>query len=302
MQLRPFPSFARAPDGAAGGAAPEPSPAGSGAADQTALPPEGGDGASIFDLADDTPKTDAEGKAVRPDWLPEQFWDAEKAAPRNDQLAKSWRDMRAMVSRGEHKPPETADAYELPRVEGLPDGLIGGDKDPLWPEVRTAAHAAGVTQKQLAAIAAPFLAAVAAQAKAAGVAPSDPEAEAQAARDAGRAELAKLGPNGHAMVRNVGGWISGLESRGVMTASEVRALKSVSTAEGVRALGKLAEMLGEKPIPVDAMQADDTTQADAQRMLTEAHGKGDQAMKEKALRILAELERNGRLVDPRGRR
>jgi hypothetical protein len=304
MLIRSFPTFARAPDGAAGGAgtAAETTPATTTTAPTTTTEqdPAGG-GASLFDLADDAPKTDADGKPQRPDWLPENFWDAEKGAPRLEPLAKSWRDMRATVSRGEHKPPETAEAYTLPEVEGLPAGVIGGEKDTLWPEVRSAAHAAGVTQKQLAAIAQPFLAAVAAQMKAAGTTPADPEAERQAMRRAGETELAKLGPNGAAMVRNVGGWLAGLETRGMFSKDEVQALRGISNAEGIRALGKLAELAGEKPIPVEAMQNDTATQADAQRMLVEGYAKGDVAMQDKARDMLKRMADINQLLDPRSR-
>lgn len=275
--------LALAPDSGAGGGE-EP---GAGGADSAA----GQDGADLFDLAGEEPEAKAEdGKPARPDWLPEQFWNAEKGEMRTDALAKSWRDLRGKVSQGVERPPEKPDAYVPPKVEGLPEGMIGGEGDTLWPSIQQAAHKAGISQKQLDALAAPFLGAVAQQLQEQGKA-ADPEAQAAAAE----AEFDKLGPNGRALVRDVGGWMKGLQSQGMFTDEEVKALRGVSTAAGIRALAKLRELTGEKPIPTDAMQPDAMSLADAQRMMTEGYAKNDEGMVQKARRMLEDMERKGLL-------
>jgi hypothetical protein len=280
-----IPPIPRAPDGAAAGASPAPSPAASSAADDGAL----------FDAVDDKPQDattkPAEGqqpaqRPARPDTIPEQFWDAEKGAVRTDDMAKSWRDLRAKISRGEHNPPDKPEAYTVPKVEGVPDGLVGGEKDALWPEIRQAAHAVGITQKQLDALAAPFLKAVAEQA-----APADPEVRKAAVE----AELAKLGPNGRHVVRDVKGWINGLHANGSFSDEERDALLRVGTAAGVRALAKVRERLGEQPIPTDALTEDGMAETDARRLMREGFAENDEAKLTRARRALAELERNGRL-------
>jgi hypothetical protein len=284
-----LPTMLRAPDGAT--AAPTPAPAAA---------PDAPDG-SLFDALGDAPEPAAgaaaaadpakpEGgpAAAKPDWLPEQFWRDGKID--HEALAKSWKDMRTTVARGEHKPPENPDAYTVPAVEGLPEGFIGGEKDTLWPQLRLAAHAAGVTQRQLDALAKPFLAAAAEAAKTAQ--PLSPEA-VKAARDA---EIEKLGPNARAVIRDVAGWLRGMEARGVLTKPELQALWGVSSAEGVRALAKLREAAGEQPIPIDAFASGDMSQADAQRLMREGFAKGDQAMIDKARRRLAEMDGRGELV------
>lgn len=275
-----------APSDAPGGTADAPP-----AAD--AAPPGAGGLFDMVEQEDTTPTKGADGKPQRPEGVPEQFWDADKGEIRTDSVLKSWRDLRAKVSQGVERPPEKPDAYALPKVEGLPEGFLGGESDTLWPTIREAAHKAGISQKQLDALASPFLAAVAEQMK--GQAPADPVAQEAAEREAAQAELAKLGPNAATFVRDIGGWLKGMAGRGLFTAEEVQALRGVSTAAGMRALGKLRELTGEQPIPTDAIQAEAATVQDLQRALTDAYAKGDQAAIDRALRGLEELERKGLL-------
>lgn len=300
-----------APDGTAGGAAPSSSTEGgagastvSGGEDTTAGAGGDDDAGGLFDQVEaDQPGKDANGKPQRPAWLAEQFWDAEKGEANLEALAKSQRDLRAMIARGEHKPPATADAYQVPTVEGVQDPvqLLGGKDDPLWKDVRTAAHQAGVSQAQMAALLQPLLGAMAKRGAGAGAGDGEQltaEQQAEQLAEARRAELAKLGPNGDQVVRQTGAWLAGLVTRGSFTADEAKALRSISTAAGVRALAKLRELAGGHGIPVDAMGGggDEMTQADAKRMMTEGFRDGDQAKVDKARKVLADLEKRGLLT------
>lgn len=253
-------------------------------------------GGSLFDLAGDAaPQQDADGATVRPDWLPEQFWDQGKGEPKIESLAKSWGDMRTKVARGEHKPPETPDGYALPKIEGIPE-TVGGADDPLWGAVRTAAHEAGVTQQQLEKLATPYLKHLADTMKAQGVKPAQtPEQQQAALRAELQAELGKLGPDGATVVREVRDWLAGLETRGLISAEEHQALKMSGTASGVRAMAKLRELAGERPIPVTALDDGTATEADARRMLTEGFAKSDEQLVQRGRDMLARLEKAGRL-------
>jgi hypothetical protein len=259
-----------------------------------AAPPAAAAPESIFDAAGSTPATPPAGQAQRPDWVQEPFWDPAKGEVRVESLAKAYTDMRARVARGEGKVPEAPEAYALPAVEGVAPDLVP-DTDPVWTEVRKAAHAAHVTEAQLHAVVKPYLAAVAKMAPAK-PAPAD-EAAAQAAREAElRAEIGKLGPNGVQMVRDIGGRIAGMQARGAITAEEARALKAIGTADGVRALAKLFQLNGEQPIPIDALSEDSVTVADAQRMLRDGYAKKDDALVAKGQRALRELQKRGPLA------
>jgi hypothetical protein len=281
----------RAPDGAPQGAT-EPAAA-SGAGAPAATPPAGVPGL-LDELGEDAAAAGADtqpgedGKPRRPEHIPEQFWDAEKGALRTDDLVKSWRDLRAQISRGQHKPPAKPEGYTVPVVEGLPEGLIGGPNDTLWPEVRSAAHAAGVSQKQLEAIAAPLLRQVVASLPQ----PVDPEAR----RAMAEAEFAKLGPHGRQVARDTLSWLNGMVARGEFTEAERDALKAIGTAEGIRALGKLRARLGEKPIPTEALGDGEMSLEDANRLMQEGFRTGDDAKVARARRELERLEKRGLLA------
>jgi len=240
--------------------------------------------------ATQAPKPD-DGKPQRPADVAEEFWDAEKGVVRVAELARSQRDLRTRIARGEHKPPASADGYTLPVVEGVDPALVPAD-DPLWKGVREAAHARGIPQGDLEAIAAPFLKIASEALKNAKPAAPDPAATEAAYQQ----EITKLGPNGQAVVASVGTWLNGLVARGTLTADELADLRAVSTANGVRALVKLREMVGGPPIPLDAVSDGAMSQAEAERLLTEGHAKNDEAMKARARGVLQQLEKAGRLV------
>ena len=226
---------------------------------------------------------------ARPEWLPEQFWDAEKGA-NLEALAKSQRDLRAQISRGDHKPPEKPDAYALPAIEGVKvEDLVPAD-NPLWQAVRTEAHKAGVTQAQLNAVLSPYLAGLAEHAKA-----NDPAAREAAQAATLTAELAKLGPNGPALVRDIGGQIKGMVTRGSLSAAEGRELLGMSTAAGISAMAKLFQLGGGLPINLDSISSNTASQADLEVQLQKAIAKGDDAKRAKLLRQLGDLEARGEL-------
>lgn len=242
--------------------------------------------ASLLDLAGQEAgqgQPAADGGQARPAWLPEQFWDPEGQAPKVEALFKSWKDMRDRVARGGLAAPETPDAYALPQVEGLARDAVPAD-DPLWAAVRQAAHKAGLSQAQLAAVAEPYLRAVAEQR-------GDPAAAAAEFA----AEKAKLGPQAERVLAEVAGWIDGLAARGVFSEADRQAMRELSTAAQVRAWMRLREHYGEKPIPVQAMDPGGMTERDARRMLSEGLDKGDEGLAEKARRALREMEAKGML-------
>lgn len=248
---------------------------------------------SIFDAAGNASTSPPAGAPQRPEWVQEPFWDPVKGEVRVESMAKACADMRSRIARGEGKLPEAPEGYALPAVEGVAPDLVP-DGDPVWTEVRKAAHAAQLTEAQLHAVVKPYLAAVA-KLGPAKPAPAD-EAAARAEREAElRQEIGKLGPNGVQMVRDIGGRIAGMQARGALTADEAAALKAVGTAHGVRALAKLFQLNGEQPIPLDALAEDGVTIADAQRLLREGYAKDDQALLAKGRRALAELDRRGQL-------
>lgn len=91
----------------------------------------------------------------RPDWLPEQFWDAEAKTPKAEDLARGYSDLAAFKADIDLKQaarPETVDGYklpsDLPADVKLPDGVnwTFDEKDPRLALGRQVAHAAGMDQ------------------------------------------------------------------------------------------------------------------------------------------------------------
>jgi hypothetical protein len=289
----------RTPEGAAAGADPAAPPAAAPAAQPAGTTAPEADAPTIFDVAGTqaAPAAPAaDGKPPRPAEIPEQFWDADKGEVRVAALGKSWSDLRTKVARGEGKIPDKPEAYALPEIEGVQVAELVKADDPLWTEVRTAAHAEGITEKQLQALVKPYLAAAAKQR---GAEVTDPAAVKAAIVAARQEELAKLGANGQNIVQDIGAWIAGMENGGALTPAEARALKSVGTADGIRALTKLREAMGAPAIPTDALATDSMSEADARRLMKEGFAANDEAKITRAREALRALEKQGRLGNNR---
>jgi hypothetical protein len=235
--------------------------------------------------------------AQRPEGLPDQFWDAEKGEVRLAELIKSQADLRRIVSRGEHKPPPTPDDYKLPTGDTIPADLIKPD-DPLWKATCAAAHARGFSQADLEALAKPFLETLAELTKDAR--PLSPEEAKAAQEQAMAAEMAKLGAQGPAMVRGVDTWLKGLAAKQVLTADELAALRSVGTADGVRALAKLRELAGERSLGINAGAAPEIgSEEEARALLRQGFAAGGEqtdegrALLQKGREMLRRLEAAG---------
>lgn len=108
--------------------------------------------------------------AERPEWVPEKFWDAEKKAPRVEDMAKGYINLEKLVGSSEkiilpqaeddkdgwervYKAmgrPEAPEAYEFKRPEALPEGLnYDEDLEKNW---RNVAHQNGLNSKQAKSI------------------------------------------------------------------------------------------------------------------------------------------------------
>jgi hypothetical protein len=222
---------------------------------------------------------------MRPEHIPEAFWDPVRGEPRIEAMMKSWTDLRRQISRGDHKPPARAEEYRLPLPEGAPQSLVASD-DPILASVRQSAHAAGISQAQFDALARPFLSEFA---KIAG----NTQAPAAARQAYVNAELAKLGPGGEAQLRGLATWGQGLLRKGAISPEEFNEFRGfASSAAGVRLLAKLRALAGEQPVPVDAAAIpDEGSLEDAYTLIA----KGDDASKAKARRILERLDRAGLL-------
>jgi hypothetical protein len=201
-----------------------------------------------------------EREGGRPDYLPEQFWDAEAGQPRVEALAKSYSEMRTAYNKAKNGEapdlPETPDAYldgfELPREMGEGDDKTTlenvkefGTDDPAMVAAASAAKAAGLTKEQFAQFTSMFLHGI----------DGHLGSLAEGSAIDVEAELQKLGGKEKAaplMVANKA-FLDRLSKSGTLNEEEVAWTKQfAATATGVSVLNKLRQMTGEKAIPVNA--------------------------------------------------
>jgi hypothetical protein len=262
-----------------------------------------------------------------PAWLPPQFVRKEPADLKADDLkmlarvdiealARSQADLRTKFGRGEHKPPAKPEDYALELPKDLKFEIP--KVDALMASARQAAHAAGFSNADFNKFMGPVVAKLAELAGASGQGAAGSGAaatpEQQAAQEAQqieerkaafKAELDKLGPQGEASVRQLGTWLKGLETKGVLSNEEFQSLRALTDAPGITGMRKLMELAGETPVPVDpAAVGIDLSIDDAKKLMIEAFKDGgDQseagrAKLAKARAALAEYERKGLL--PKG--
>lgn len=182
----------------------------------------------------------------RPDFWPENFWNKDKGEPDLEGIAKSWKDLRKMVSKGAHKaPPEGK--YDLTafgeNAENLP--MVAPFKE--W------AAKNGVSQAAFDEIAGKITE-MAAEAQG-----NQPKIDAAAERKA-------LGNNAEAKINGMVSWARGLVNKGVWSAEDFDEFKIMGgTARGLNALMKIREAYeGRIPVesaPMEGMPTDQELQA-----------------------------------------
>lgn len=180
----------------------------------------------------------------RPDYFPENFWDKEKGEPDVEALAKSWKDLRKMVSKGAHKaPPEGK--YDL-SVFGE-----GAEEMPMVPVYKEWAAKHGISQAAFDEFASKVK-------DMASESINSVEIDAAAERKA-------LGQNAEAKINGMVNWARGLVNKGVWSSDDFEEFKVMGgTARGLSALMKIREAYeGRIPVesaPIDGMPTDQELQ------------------------------------------
>lgn len=172
---------------------------------------------------------------VKPEFLPDNFWDTDKGEANYEAMAKSWSDLRKMISQGKHKAPDGG-KYDtsMLKTQDL-------ENDPLAKGYMSWAAKWGISQGAFDELATQF------SEIAEGMAPPpvDPAAE-----------LKQLGPNGQAVVNGMVDWARGLVNKGVWSKDDFEEFKIMGgTARGLRALMKIRESYeGRVPIETAPME------------------------------------------------
>lgn len=180
---------------------------------------------------DNEPDPAAAKKNERPEFLPEKFWDKDKAAPNLEAMAKSYAELEKAFKAGKHKPPADG-KYSLDTVAGkIPED------DPLLAKYSEWAGKYGLSQAAFDELAREVV-------ELAG-------SSAQEAQISAQQERAALGPKADAIIGGMVQWAQKLVSSGVWSSEDFDEFKVWGgTAQGIRALMKLRESYeGRIPLP-----------------------------------------------------
>lgn len=224
---------------------------------------------------------DRDGNAEKLE-VPDEFWDAEKGAPRLGALLKSRNDLRAKLGEGKAAAPET---YELKVPEALGERFQADPEQPLAKAAMAFAKKHGLSQEAFDELAATYFEGEAASSL-------DPAAERAAVEKA-------LGPQAKAEMEGLGQWVSGLlgqdfaKNPGLLSAAQALA----SSSEGVLLLKAIKDRIGEKTVPSGRESPAPAVTEESLRALqaSEAYQNGDPATRRRVAEGWEALERQGRL-------
>lgn len=197
----------------------------------------------------------------KPEWLPENFWNADKGETNVEAMAKSYADIRKVVSQGKHKAP----------TDGKYDASGLGAEHPMAPALTDWAKENGLSQVAFEDL----VGKLQTQAKEIMGDPIDPAEELKA-----------LGPNANAVVNGMADWARNLVKKGIWGPDDFEEFKVMGgTAKGLRALMKVRESY-EGRIPIDSSPAEGMPSRDElYQMVGDPKYKTDSAYRQKVERM-----------------
>lgn len=180
----------------------------------------------------DPSKPPPEDPLERPDYWPENFWNKDSNEPDLEGIAKSWRDLRAKISKGAHNAPADG-KYDLSSFGGQE-----GMDNPIANTVANWAKENGLSQAQFDELATSL---------------RNQAQELMAGEMVDPAEeMKKLGPNANAVVNGMVDWARGLVNKGVWSKDDFEEFKIMGgTARGLNALMKIREAY-EGRVPIES--------------------------------------------------
>ena len=200
-----------------------------------------------------------DGKPTRPDWAPEQFWNAEKNELNGEKLAKSYNDLRAEFNKGRKglgKTPDSPDGYledfKIERERGEGDDKktlerireVAGD-DPALLAFAEVAHKNGLTDKQFKSLVSDAMFAFD------GLMPEPFDLDR---------EIEALGmptiDDAKNLIATNKNWLDRMHADGTLNEDQYLAARQMGmSALGLQTLNALREQAGEKPIPTNTMRS-----------------------------------------------
>lgn len=231
--------------------------------DQSATP-ENPQAAEIDHRADPAQSAPPGAPTARPEWMPENFW--KDGQPAYEDMAKSWQNLRAIISSGKHKAP--ADGNYDTSALSSPD-------DPIAKAYVGWAQKFGISQGAFDELHSTITQ------MALEMQGAEPEVDPGA-------ELKQLGPNGTALVNGMVDWARGLVNKGVWSKDDFEEFKIMGgTARGLRALVKIREAY-EGRIPIESVPLDGApSKEELYQMVADPRYKTDAAYRQKVERAFA---------------
>lgn len=204
---------------------------------------------------------------IKPEYLPDNFWDNEKGEANIEGLAKSWSDLRKTISQGKHKAPADG-KYDISKFGD------GAETNPMANTLMSFAKDHGLSQVQLDDL----VEKLQSQAKEVMGEPID-----------AKAEMAKLGPNANAVVDGMVNWARGLVNKGIWGADDFEEFKVMGgTANGLKALMKVREAY-EGRIPIESAPNDSApSKDDLYQMVADPRYQTDAAYRAKVERLFSQ--------------
>lgn len=214
----------------------------------------------------DPSKPAPEDPLERPDYWPENFWNKDSNEPDLEGIAKSWRDLRAKISKGAHNAPADG-KYDL--------SSFGGEEAAGNPMANTLAGWAkenGLSQAQFDDLATSL---------------RNQAQELMSGEIVDPAEeMKKLGPNANAVVNGMVDWARGLVAKGVWSKDDFDEFKIMGgTARGLNALMKIREAY-EGRVPIESAPIDGApSKEELYAMVADPKYKSDPAYRQKVERM-----------------
>lgn len=204
----------------------------------------------------------------KPEYWPENFWDKGKNTPDMEGIAKSWMDLRKMVSQGKHKAPADG-KYDMSVFGNTPDS------DPVRQHVANWAKDYGVSQAAFDALVGR-------------VVEMGGEVSEQEVRSIAE-ERRALGTNADAIINGMVDWATGLVSKGVWGKDDFEEFKVMGgTARGIKALMKLRESYEGMRIPLGVTPDDGApSKDDLYQMVADPRYQSDPAFRRKVEKAFA---------------
>lgn len=260
---------------------------------------------SLLDLNSDK-GTPAYKPGEKPEGLDDSLWDADNKTFKGDALyekltaaEKQAKDLREKMGR-RGAPPEKADDYKLEIPDDAPWKESFKEDDPVWKSAKEIAHKYGLSQGQFGPFVKDFLdTAFKSLAEGEGAQAKEPTAEEIAA--AREAEISKVGPNGPAVVKAVSEFVR--QNIGVHFDKDATEFIKVatSTADGVKFLNAVREMVGGERLPMGNIDGQAVTglPSDAEIMSfmgSPEYQKGDAAALQKVDKWMDMRQKAGRPI------